>query len=300
MENNGWFMAVELNAAREITKGSTTGLLKAIQNGADLRIYTEFRHNEHIDTNSTSNELIKEVADFRITYLLDEKWVAGIINLRQPVALPDNFGPRPSMSFFLYNQDAGQAIARPYLDGIIPDGTIGTSPLEDHSDMIRYHQRDAWDGGTNAPSSNFVYDFDCYRFWVRNDWQEVYANDENGNMLSGNIDMLEQAFQEGKEVKAGIKNLCSDLTEKENGLLHEVFVHCGSCYYYTESKVFIAASHPVVRVSPAIPLQYSSKNWDFGWLILKSDGNVPRMMVNPYDLRFTRSHQRYAIRWFVR
>jgi len=66
-------------------------LLAAIRRGADLRIATEFRHNEHIDTNSASPELISEVADFRITYVLDDRWVAGIINLRQPIELPNRF-----------------------------------------------------------------------------------------------------------------------------------------------------------------------------------------------------------------
>ena len=38
-------------------------------------------------------------------------------NMPMPVALPGGFGPRESMSRFLYNQDGHQAIARPLLDG---------------------------------------------------------------------------------------------------------------------------------------------------------------------------------------
>jgi len=100
---NHWQSALVLDRGRKPVGGSTRKLADAIRRGADLRIYTEFRHNEHIDTNSTNPELIQEVADFRVTYLLEERWVAGIINLRQPIELPDGFGPRPSMSFFLYN-----------------------------------------------------------------------------------------------------------------------------------------------------------------------------------------------------
>ena len=98
--NNGWKCALELDSKRQLVTGSTEALCLAIRNGADMRIYTEFYHNEHIDTNSVNTELIKEVADFRITYLLDDRWVAGIINLRQPIETPIGFGPRPSMSFF--------------------------------------------------------------------------------------------------------------------------------------------------------------------------------------------------------
>ena len=126
-----------LNSDRSVRSGSTTDLVDAIRRGADLRIGTAFRHNEHIDTKSSSNELIEEVAEFRQTWLLDDRWAAGIMTLRMPVELPEGFGPRPSMSFFLYNQDGTQAIARPYLDGQPPTGTRGASPLDDMSDMPR-------------------------------------------------------------------------------------------------------------------------------------------------------------------
>ena len=105
---NNWQCVLGLDKDRNLISGKEEELSAAIARGADLRIYTEFRHNEHIDTNSDCNELVKEVADFRITYLLDNRWVAGIINLRQPVELPGDFGPRPSMSFFLYNQNVGK------------------------------------------------------------------------------------------------------------------------------------------------------------------------------------------------
>jgi hypothetical protein len=299
--NNKWTLALELDNNRKIISGSNLLLSDAIRRGADLRIYTEFRHNEHIDTKSVNNELIKEVADFRITYLMEDRWVAGIINLRQPVDLPANFGPRPSMSFFLYNQDGGQAIARPYLDGLPANGDRGPSPTDDHTEMPRYHEFEAWDKQTNAPSSNFVYDFETYRFLVCDDWSEVYTHDENGQAISGSLEALEKAFERGMEVKAGIKGLCNDLNKnKEEYMEHEVFIQCGSCYYYTETKFFSTVSQPVVRVRPAIPLKYSSGEWDFGWLIPQSDGWVARWLINPYDLKFHRSYTRHAIRWLVR
>mgnify|MGYP001255859671 FL=1 len=96
-----WTCALRLNAGREIVTGSGQDLVKAIRRGSDLRIRTEFIHNEHIDTSSDSKERVREVAEFGVTYLIDDRWVAGIMNLRQPVALPTGFGPRSSMSFFL-------------------------------------------------------------------------------------------------------------------------------------------------------------------------------------------------------
>ena len=300
-DNDRWKCVLTLDKDRNRIDGGTQALVSAIRKGADLRVYTEFRHNEHIDTSSNNAELIKEVADFRVTYLLEDRWVAGIINLRQPIELPDGFGPRPSMSFFLYNQNGDQAIARPYLDGKSMNANLGSFQKNDHSKMPKYHQFDAWDSDTNAPSSNFVYDFETYKFWVCDDWEEVYANNVEGETLSGSIHALSKAFAAGREVKVAIAGLCRDVDEKlPSSLPHEVFVHCGSCYYYTERKHFIAASHPTVRVKPAIPLKYKSQDWDFGWLMLRSDGHVARWLVDPYTLKFSRSHGRYSIRWFVR
>lgn len=301
MAKNSWQCVYALNSQREVIAGRAELLAEAIRRGSDLRIYTEFDHQEHIDPTSAERELIKEVADFRITYLLEECWTAGIISLRQPIALPDGFGPRPSMSFFLYNQDAQQAIARPYLDGLPASGRLGPSELDDHSIMPQYHQHDSWDAETNAPSSNFVYDFGVYRFWVSDDWEEVFAHDADGRVTYGSIEALAHEFSQGREVKVGIRGLCADFEDNpKNALEHEVFVQTGSCYYYTERKQFMAASQPVVRVRPHIPLRYRSKEWDFGWLMPRTDGLVPRWLVDPYTLRFSKSEGRHAIRWFVR
>ena len=108
--------ALELDMQRNIVSGSPETLRDAIKKGANLRVYTEFRHNEHIDTSSDNNQMIREVSDFPATYIIDDRWVSGIMTLRQPVTLPDRFGERASMSFFMYNEDGTQACARPYLD----------------------------------------------------------------------------------------------------------------------------------------------------------------------------------------
>jgi len=114
---NNWNSVLELAADRSVVAGSREALRDAIGAGADLRIYTEFRYNEHIDPESDNSELVTEVSDFRVTYLVDEeRWAAGIMSLRMPIQPPDGFGPRPSMSFFMYNENGEQAIARPHLD----------------------------------------------------------------------------------------------------------------------------------------------------------------------------------------
>ena len=104
--------------------------------------------------------------------------------------------------------------------------------------MPKYHQQDGWDGETNAPSSNFIYDFDVFKYWVRDDWREVLSHSKNGEVVSGSLEELADAFSEGAEVKVGIRGLCHDLTgEGEPAIDHEVFIQVGSSYYYTESRL---------------------------------------------------------------
>lgn len=296
-----WKNVLTLNAERRVCQGSSEALSSAIRNGADMRIYTEFRHNEHIDVTSNNNEIIQEVSDFRVTYLIDDRWTAGIMNLRQPISLPDGFGPRPSMSFFLYNENGQQAIARPYLDGPPIKGNHGSSSPDSPLHIPKYHTKDNWDVDTNAPSSNFVYEFETYRFFVLDEWEEVFAHDPKGKVVLGSLDRLVESFTNGCDVKVGVRGLCADLSDDPaRAVEHEIFVQIGPCYYYTEKRLFIAGSQPVVRVKPAIPLRYESNGWDFGWLMLRTDGFVALLLYDPYTLIPCRRQGYYAIRWFVR
>ena len=295
-----WVCVLELDRERKPLCGSRELLREAIRRGADLRIGTEFRHNEHIDVTSDNPEVIQEVPEFRETYLVDDRWVAGFMTLRQPIELPDGFGPRPSMSFFLYNEDGQQAIARPHLDGPPVKGEPGPSTPGDYRSMPKYHQLDSWDESTNAPSSNFIYDFEKFRFMVQDEWEEVLSHRLDGTVESGSVDALTEAFVEGAEVKVGIRGLCADLAGDTSGAIdHEVFIQVGSCYYYTERKLFVGATHPLVRVRPAAPLEYASRGWDFGWAMARTDGYVALLLVDPYTLKFHRRHGKYGIRWFV-
>ncbi len=300
--NPAWRLAYGLDVERNPSSGSSEELTAAIRGGADLRIQTQFRHDEHVDTSSDNPEIVLEVAEFRATYLLDDQWVAGMMTLRQPISLLDDFGSRPSMSFFLYNQNGQQAIARPYLDGGPVTGEVGPAPLPDQPHtMEKYDLQDRWDEGTNAPSQNFIYDFDLYRFWVSEGWKQVLNHGPRGEVRSGSVQTLAEEVARGKEVKVAIRGLCSDLAkDPQQALDHEAFIHTNSCYYYTERKLFIAGTHPLVRVNPAIPLRYASRNWNFGWLMPRTDGFVKRWLVDPYTLKFAKSEGHYAMRWFVR
>ena len=90
--NQAWKSVLNLSSSRRPTFGSEDELVGAIRRGADLRIYTEFRNNEHLDPSSENDEPVQEVSEFRVTYLIDDRWTAGIMTLRQPIMPPIGFG----------------------------------------------------------------------------------------------------------------------------------------------------------------------------------------------------------------
>ena len=283
---------LELDADRRRVAGDEAALAAAVRRGADLRIYTEFAWHEHIELGSASTELVREISEFRVTYLLDDRWVAAIMNWRVPIT-PVSFGPQPHLSFFLYNQDGSQACANPRLDA----GAPSPEPTERDTWPIKYRVLDANDRGTRAPSHNFVYRFDRYRFFVSDRWREVLAHDEHGAVRSGSADAVGDALLAGREIKVAIGGLCADLGGQT---AHEVFVHTGASWHMTESGTVVAGTHPMVRVAPAIPLRYRSGGWDFGWLLVGTDGRVQQWLVTPSTGAFGTREAAHPVRWFVR
>ena len=47
-------------------------------------------------------------------------------------------------------------------------------------------------------------------------------------------------------------------------------------------------------------MRYQSKGWDFGWLVLRTDGTVVYRQCDPYSLAFADGMRRHPIRWFAR
>lgn len=165
--------------------------------------------------------------------------------------------------------------------------------------MSKYHFNNSCDDQTNAPSSNFIYDFEIFRYSIRDSWQEVLAHDALGAVASGSVEQLASAFADGCAIKVGVSDLCSDLASDDTVADHEMFVEVGSAYCYTRRQLFVAGSHPVIRVRPAVPVAYHSHGWDSGWLVLRSDGQVVYRRCDPYTLSMSDHTYSCPIRWFV-
>lgn len=297
---------LELDMQRKIINGSPAQLQKSIKNAANLRIYTEFKHNEHIDTSSDNDEMIREVSDFPATYLIDDQWACGIMTLRQPVTLPDQFGERASMSFFMYNENGIQACARPFLDSHgyeectdLPPADMFNSSGEEKP-MVYMHEIDSMQDSPNSHIRNFIYDFYSYKFLVQDDWTEVFSHDENGNVISGSAKSLDEASSAGYDIKVGISGICDSLCDQKQRIKHELFIESGPHYYYSKSGFMVVETRPFVRVRPEIPMTYKKNNWDFGWAIARSDGHVAGLFYDPYTLKIRRTYSRHAMRWFIR
>ena len=111
-----WRLALELAPDRSVVAGSKQDLVDALARGADLRVYTEFLFEEHIEPGGRpgapeQDGLIREVIDFRETIVIGSSYAAGITTLRQALHPPFGFHGSPRMSFFLYTVGGEQAAA---------------------------------------------------------------------------------------------------------------------------------------------------------------------------------------------
>jgi hypothetical protein len=301
--SGGWQLGLELASDRSVAAGSQQELVRALERAGDLRIYTEFRFEEHIapggDGDPTHDGLIREVIDFRETIVVDGALGAGVTTLRQPLEPPFGFnGRQPKMSYFLYQSDGRQACANLLLDASPVTGLPGTSETAPTPPaMPRMSPEVRYDQGTTGPSRNFVYDMERYRFFVRDEWQELLAADADGRPVRGSSDAIEDAQVAGREIKVGIRDLCADLGE---GPGHEVFSLLGSGFFHTRMRLYDALTHPLVRVAPAIPLEYRSFGWDVAWVHVRSDGEAVLRVLDPYSRQFADRPARFAMRWFAR
>jgi len=295
-----WTCALELNEKCECVSGSPDALADAIRRGADLRICTAFDYEQHMGPTDEPQGFLEESIDLRVTYLLDDRWTAGITTTRYPADGALKFQPYPSLSFFLYNQDGRQAIARPFL------ADTGLATPENPDDAVgeiapKHVVHSIHDAETRSPSQNFTYYFDCFRFYVCDDWTEVLSHDAQGKVITGSYDALAGAVRSGRSLKAGIRDLCASMDfATRSTLSHEVFVELGSIYNHADRGFLGGESLPIVRVAPAVPLGYGSGDWNFGWILPRSDGTVSHQIIDPCTREFSQVVAHNSVRWFAR
>ncbi len=319
MAESPWVKALELDASRSVAEGSRQAVCDAVAHGADLRVYTEWPYEEHVMTGPAGQHseyagVFNEVIDFRETYaLLDESGeavhCAGITTLRHGMVPVTGFNPGPRMSFFMYDPDGLQGVANLLLDDTPYDAPGNTQQIPTPPDMPKMSPFQANDVGSLAPSNaGFVYEFDRFRYWVRDDWQLALAHDAEGRIEAGSWDELFAAHQAGRDVKVGMVGLCDELDNNGDAggdaaaspLPHVVYSLAGSSWTHEPTKLVEAQTHPLVRLRPAVPLRYESDCWDVAWVFMRSTGEARVRRLDPYTRRFEEHWTRFGCRWYFR
>ncbi len=285
---------LELDHQQTCVNGSIELLNDRIRAGADIRIRTDFLHNEHIDPTSDDNQLVVETSTFPQTVLIDDRWSAYFMTLRQPVSLIEGFGYPNSLSLFCYNQNGQQAMARMVLD----DTAEQTDIWDPDADFPKMKTLSLNDTGTGGISRNFIYAFDRFRFFALNAFAERFSNAADGSPLSGALADIQEAYRSGHPIKLGIRGL-SRVLWGDNGHDDETFIHASSSYDYTGTPLMVANSAPFVSVPADIPLTYRPQGFRYCWLVARSDGYVAIRSFNPFDRSWTTQNAQLPIRWFV-
>lgn len=330
-ERSLWSLALKLGKGEQIVEGSTAALARAVSAGADVRISSRFRHNEHINPSSSNSEMVEEASMFPISMALygsaaaydraEPSYSAFLMTARQPVNPDDpsgqgGFNGRPAIAIFLYNQNGQQARAAVQLDGEAlgvgealdgrADAKLATTEGAKYPQVMldgRMVVQSEYDAKSNAPCKNFIYSFDAYYFFAAERWELALHTGPDGSVRGGSFCALEEATRNGSRVKLGIRNFCADLAKKGTHCCeHETFVEVGWCFYYPESKKMCAATQLVVRVAPegaSGPVLYRSGNWDVGWLYAESSGHCAYRQLDPYTLAWEVREMRHELRWFI-
>ena len=288
-------LVLSLDRQQKVVGGSARLLNRKLAAGADLRISTGFLHNEHIDPKSADNQLIEETSTFAETVLIDGKWSAYFMTARQPVGLPVGFGLPNGLSLFLYNQDGRQAVARLVMDGSVDRGLKRDS---EESGIPKVRTFGINDEGTAGVSKNFIYDFENIDFMVTNCYREVYAHDRRGRRTSGSKDAMARAYGAGRGIKLAVRGLSSVLWG-DTGHEDEIYIHCGSSYYYTGDRLMITNTLPFVSVPANIPLTYKPKSFRYCWIIARSDGRIEVRAYSPFKNTWETRVAHLPLRWFA-
>jgi hypothetical protein len=167
--------------------------------------------------------------------------------------------------------------------------------------MPKIGVQEFFDLGTSGPSRNFVYDMEAYRFFVRDEWEEILAHDASGTVVGGSFAALEAAQVAGREIKVGIRDLGAGLASPGTSPVpHETFILVGSGFVHVRAGLYVTLTHPLVRIAAEIPIRYGSGNWDVAWVFLRTDGHATVRRLDPWTRVWQDRPTRFACRWFAR
>jgi hypothetical protein len=156
--------------------------------------------------------------------------------------------------------------------------------------MKKMHTISVFDPGTAGVSKNFIYDFEFIEYIVNDCYEEKYG--------SGDIDALAESYQAGRGIKIAITGI-SKMIWGDTGHEDEIYIHCGSSYYYTKDKLMITNTLPFVSVPADIPLAYKAGSHRYCWAVARTDGRVEVRSYDPFSGKWETKSAHLPLRWFA-
>ena len=276
---NKWVEVCRVGRDFRPTHGTVAAVAEAVRRGADLRRFSTY--------SPQTTGLVEETMTLQTTWVFDDEHVGGLATLRQPVhcALDFNFGS--CMAYWIFNVAAPSAVTFIPLDGKAVDQATGN--------WIRVENHPFTKG------SDVEWFSPEYRWWANNDWEEIYAHDEQGHAVHGSWQDIQHAANNGCVLKVGIRNLWEYLTPSgQVSPEHEVFIECGVQFVHIDSQFSGVLTIPTLMLGPCKPLKFVGETFAPGWLLVRTDGRLCRQTLEPSTMQWQRTWARHAIRWFAR
>lgn len=266
------------NGLHKPVEGSVAAVAEAVRQGADLRRFSTY--------NLKGTGAVEETMTLQTTWVFDNGHAGGLQTLRHPVNAGLGIIMKPSMSLWIFGVDAPQRSTFVPLDGKPMANATGN-----------------WVNVDNEPFGRETEEFvpRRYMWWARSDWKLIYAHDKEGNASEGSWEDIRKAVKQGRILKVGIRNLWSYLTPPgEETLEHEVFIECTTDFSHLDEGFVGALTQPTFLLQPTVPLKFTGENFALGWLVVRTDGKVQRVTLNPANMQWERTWDRHAVRWFAR
>ena len=266
------------NADHKPIAGSVAAVADAVRRGADLRRFSTY--------NLEGTGLVEETMTLQTTWVFDDEHVGGLQTLRHPVNAGLGITMQPSMALWIFS------VTSPQRSTFLP---LNGKPMANATGK--------WVNIDNEPFGAEADEFvpRRYHWWARSDWEQICAHDKNGNPSHGSWEEIRKAVNNGRILKVGIKNLWSYLTPAgEEAPEHEVFIECTTDFSHLDEKFVGALTQPTFLLQPGVPLKFAGENFALGWLVVRSDGKVQRHTLNPTNMQWEQTWDRYAVRWFAR
>ena len=153
-----------------------------------------------------------------------------------------------------------------------------------------------WMWGNQVYYEPQPYQYGLYKWYVCDRWRVVYEHDEEGRMLTGDLEELKELIRQGCSLKVGVRNLFGLPSTPDEGLQHVSFL--------SVMQPLIEEGHAgancdfVLSGAPQWPIRWQD-GLSLGMVWPRSSGELIAHWVVPGELPFGRQTVRRGMQWLV-